>query len=73
VSAVLGCRPLHGQPPLGARHVRTYAYEQATAKGVNRIHRSPERPSNVLVPLVDWDAPVPPEPAPTEPTGYWTG
>lgn len=48
-----------------------WAYEPLNEKGRNTLHRSPEHPSSILVPLADAStADVPPEPACGAPTGH---
>lgn len=47
-----------------------WGYEPSRAPGVNTVYRDPDRPSSILLPLVEWTDDEPPEPGCGEPAGY---
>lgn len=47
-----------------------WGYEPSRTPGVNTVYQDEERPSSVLLPLVEWEEDVPPAPGCGEPAGY---
>lgn len=59
---------IHTPPLFEAR----WGYEPSRSPGTNTVYRTRDRPSSILLPLVDWESDLPPEPAPGEPASYRT-
>lgn len=47
-----------------------WGYEPLSQPGVNTLHQSPDHPSSIIVPLVDWEGDVPEKPGCGAPDGY---
>lgn len=47
-----------------------WGYVPTETQGVNTVHRAPDRPSSIHVPMGAWPGPAPPEPPCGGPTGY---
>lgn len=49
-----------------------FGYEPSRSPGINTVYHTESQPSNILLPLVDWQEDLPPKPAPGEPAAYRT-